>query len=64
MNIDDLNNPELQEKLKGCKTTEDVINLVQTEGVDLTQEQLKALAGGVNEWEVLTGQADPDGQSS
>ena len=58
MNFDDLKNPELQDKLKACKTTDDIIELVRTEGVDLTDEQLQALAGGeerVTEWEVLTG---------
>ena len=62
MNFDDLNNPELQEKLKDCKTTEDVINLVQTEGIDLSNEQLQALSGGGEEWYILTGQSS--GQSS
>ena len=58
MNFEDLKNPELQDKLKACKTTDDIIELVRTEGVDLTDEQLQALAGGeerVTEWEVLTG---------
>ena len=58
MNFEDLKNPELQEKLKAVKTTEDIIELVRTEGVDLSDEQLQALAGGeerVTEWEVLTG---------
>ena len=58
MNFEDLKSPELQEKLKACKTTDDIIELVRTEGVDLTDEQLQALAGGeerVTEWEVLTG---------
>ena len=58
MNFEDLKNPELQDKLKSCKTTDDIIELVRTEGVDLTDEQLQALAGGeerVTEWEVLTG---------
>ena len=58
MNFEELKNPELQDKLKACKTTDDIIELVRTEGVDLTDEQLQALAGGeerVTEWEVLTG---------
>ena len=58
MNFEDLKNPELQDKLKACKSTDEIIELVRTEGVDLTDEQLQALAGGeerVTEWEVLTG---------
>ena len=58
MDFENLKNPELQDKLKACKTTDDIIELVKTEGVDLTDEQLQALAGGeerVTEWEVLTG---------
>ena len=58
MNFEDLKNPELQDRLKSCKTTDEIIELVRTEGVDLTDEQLQALAGGeerVTEWEVLTG---------
>ena len=46
MNLEDLKNPELQEKLKGCETPEDVFELVKAEGVDLTPEQLQAISGG------------------
>ena len=50
MNLEDLKNPELQEKLKGCQTPEDIFELVKAEGVDLTSEQLQAMSGGSGEW--------------
>ena len=46
MSFEDLKSPELQDKLKSCKTTDEIIGLVRAEGVDLTDEQLQALAGG------------------
>lgn len=51
MNIGDLNNPELQERLKAAKTTEELIALVQKEGLELTEEQLDAVAAGENLWD-------------
>ena len=47
--------PELQEKLKQCKTTEEVLALATEQGEDLSEVELKAIAGG--EWcEGVTGQ--------
>ena len=53
MNIDDLKNPELQEKLKACKTTEELVALAKEEGVELSDEQIEVISGGVDwyEWE-------------
>ena len=46
MNFEDLKNPELQEKLKACKTPEELVALAKEDGVELTDEQLESLAGG------------------
>ena len=35
MNFEDLKTPELQERLKACKSAEELIEFVKTEGVDL-----------------------------
>ena len=46
MNIDDMKNPELQERLKNAKTTEELMTIVNEAGFELTDEQLNAIAGG------------------
>lgn len=46
MNIDDLKNPELQERLKNAKTPEELLAIVKEAGYELTDEQLNAIAGG------------------
>lgn len=46
MNFDDLKKPEFQEKLKAAKSTEDLRALVKEEGYELSDEELKGLAGG------------------
>ena len=46
MDFENLKNPELQEKLKAAKTTEELIELAKTEGLDLSDEQLQAVSGG------------------
>ncbi len=38
--------PELQEKARACKTPEELLALAKEEGVELTEEQLEAVAGG------------------
>ena len=48
MNTNDLKNPELQEKLKTCKTADELFELARDEGVELSDEQLDTIAGG--EW--------------
>ena len=35
MDFEDLKNPELQEKLKACKSAEELVELAKTEGIDL-----------------------------
>ena len=49
MNFEDLKNPELQAKLESASTPEDLFEIVKSEGIDLTPEQLQAISGG-NEW--------------
>ena len=52
MNFEDLKNPELQEKLKAVKTPDELVALAKSEGIDLSDEQLEAVAGGhQNLWE-------------
>ena len=46
MSSENLQNPEFLEKLKSAKTTEEFMALVQEEGIELTDEQLKAVSGG------------------
>ena len=50
MGFDDLKNPELQEKLSSAKTTEELLTIVKEEGVELTDDQLDAIAGGGDSW--------------
>ena len=51
MNFEDLKNSELQDKLKACKTTDELVALVKAEGIDLSDEQLKAISGGYEYWD-------------
>ena len=46
MNFDELS-PELKEKAKACKTTEELGELVRSEGVELSADELERLAGGM-----------------
>ena len=46
MNIDDMRNPDLQAKLSGAKSPEDILATIKEEGVELTDEQLDGIAGG------------------
>ena len=64
MNLEDLKNPELQEKLKGCETPEDIFELVKTEGIDLTEEELQAISGGYLSWlfESVSGWSSSDSE--
>ena len=45
MNFGDLA-PELQEKVKACKTPEEILALAQEEGYELNDESLEAISGG------------------
>ena len=38
--------PELQEKARACKDVTDLVELAKEDGVELTDEQLDAVAGG------------------
>ena len=38
--------PEQMEKARTCKNAEDLIELAQSEGLELTDEQMDAIAGG------------------
>ena len=38
--------PEQIEKAKPCKTTEELVALAKSEGVELSDEQLEAVSGG------------------
>lgn len=38
--------PEQQEKAKSCKSTEDLIALAKSEGIELSDEQLESISGG------------------
>lgn len=50
MRIEDLT-PEQKEKAKACTNADELIALIQEEGVELTDEQLEKVAGGDFEWE-------------
>ena len=49
MNFEDLKNPELQQKLKSAKTAEELVALARDQGLELTDDQLEAMSGG-KEW--------------
>lgn len=38
--------PEQMEKARACSTVAELIDLAKSEGIDLTDEQLDAIAGG------------------
>ena len=46
MSFEDLKDPELQEKLKGAKTPEELLELAKEGGVELTNEELDGVASG------------------
>ena len=62
MNLKDLKNPEIQEKLKAAKTPEELLALAREEGCELTDAELESVAGG--SWDFCTdyrgGELDPD----
>ena len=37
---------EMRQRVAACETPEDLVDLAEAEGVDLTPEQLKMVAGG------------------
>ena len=42
--------PELYEKTKACHSPEELAALAMSEGIELTDEQLAAVAGGAEGW--------------
>ena len=38
--------PEQQEKVRGCKTTEEMLALAKEEGCELTEDELEQMSGG------------------
>ena len=38
--------PELKEKALACKSTEELVALAKSEGIELSEEQLESIAGG------------------
>ena len=48
MNFDDLT-PEQQEKVRACKSPEELFELAKAEGRQLTEDELAEIAGG-EEW--------------
>lgn len=40
--------PEQLEKAKACKTTEEFVALAKAEGVELTDDELDAVSGGID----------------
>ena len=46
MNFEDLKDSGLQEKLKSCTSTNELIERVKAEGIDLNDEQLRSVSGG------------------
>ena len=49
MDFEELKNPELLEKLKSAKTPEELVSIAQEQGIELTDEQLETVSGGI-EW--------------
>ena len=49
MDFKDLTSEQI-EKAKACETTEDLVELARAEGMELSDDQLDAIAGGDNEW--------------
>ena len=55
MNFEDLTD-EQKEKARACKTTEELVALAKSEGVDLSDEQLMSLNGGADSlWDYISG---------
>lgn len=60
MDFNDLT-PEQKERVRACKTSEEIAALAEEEGYDLSDEQLDAIAGGSG-WGVC-GWNDNDSES-
>ena len=51
MELKDLS-PEQQEKLKACKSPEDILALAAEEGYELSDEEIESISGGLS-WDSL-----------
>ncbi len=38
--------PEQMEKARACESSDDLVELAESEGIELTDDQLEAIAGG------------------
>lgn len=50
---------ELKQKAAACTSTEELVALAQAEGIELTDEQLESLSGGVD-WACSPHDCDPN----
>ena len=48
--------PELREQARACKSTEELVALAESEGINLSDEQLDAISGGFD-WSCSDAQA-------
>ena len=55
MDFENLKDSGLQEKLKNAKTADELVALAKEEGLELTDEQLEAVAGGESVWDKAVG---------
>lgn len=55
MDFENLKNPELQEKPKSAKTVNELVALAKKEGLQPSDEQLEAVAGGDSYWDMMVG---------
>ena len=46
MQFDELKDPALQERLKGCKSAAELVELIEAEGYELDDSQLESISGG------------------
>ena len=49
IDFDDLS-PELQQKAMKCKSPQELLQLAEAEGYDLSDEELESVAGGSGIW--------------